>query len=146
MLSESVAHRLREKGLSGYNVQLSVRKYNLETYQRQKMLDVAVADSESIFRAAYGLFRAHHTGESIRSIGVRVSSLVPLGMTQCSLFGDAARGQRMQKLETAVDFLRCKYGEDVVERGIQRMHSDLFETEDVRRRTHIENPFKGVAV
>ena len=119
MLSESVAHRLREKGLSGYNVQLSVRKYNLETYQRQKMLDVAVADSESIFRAAYGLFRAHHTGESIRSIGVRVSSLVPLGMTQCSLFGDAARGQRMQKLETAVDFLRCKY---------------------------IENPFKGVAV
>ena len=52
----------------------------------------------------------------------------------------------MQKLETAVDFLRCKYGEDVVERGIQRMHSDLFETEDVRRRTHIENPFKGVAV
>lgn len=85
-------------------------------------------------------------GESIRSIGVRVSSLVPLGMTQCSLFGDAARGQRMQKLETAVDFLRCKYGEDVVERGIQRMHSDLFETEDVRRRTHIENPFKGVAV
>lgn len=62
MLSESVAHRLREKGLSGYNVQLSVRKYNLETYQRQKMLDVAVADSESIFRAAYGLFRAHHTG------------------------------------------------------------------------------------
>ena len=146
MLSESVAHRLRENGLSGYNVQLSVRKYNLETYQRQKMLDVAVADSESIFRAAYGLFRAHHTGESIRSIGVRVSSLVPLGMTQCSLFGDAARGQRMQKLETAVDFLRCKYGEDVVERGIQRMHSDLFETEDVRRRTHIENPFKGVAV
>ena len=146
MLSESVAHRLREKGLSGYNVQLSVRKYNLETYQRQKMLDVAVADSESIFRAAYGLFRAHHTGESIRSIGVRVSSLVPLGMTQCSLFGDAARGQRMQKLETAVDFLRCKYGEDVVERGIRRMHSDLFETEDVRRRTHIENPFKGVAV
>ena len=110
------------------------------------MLDVAVADSESIFRAAYGLFRAHHTGESIRSIGVRVSSLVPLGMTQCSLFSDAAHGQRMQKLETAVDFLRCKYGDGVIERGIQRMHSGLFETEDARRRTHIENPFKGVAV
>lgn len=94
MLSESVAQRLREKGLCGYNVQLSVRKYNLETYQRQKMLDTAVADSKSIFDAAYGLFRAHHTGESIRSIGVRVSSLVPLGMSQCSLFEDAARGKR----------------------------------------------------
>lgn len=51
MLSESVAQRLREKGLCGYNVQLSVRKYNLETYQRQKMLDTAVADSKSIFDA-----------------------------------------------------------------------------------------------
>ena len=98
MLSESVAQRLREKGLCGYNVQLSVRKYNLETYQRQKMLDTAVADSKSIFDAAYGLFRAYHTGESIRSIGVRVSSLVPLGMSQCSLFEDAARGQKAQKL------------------------------------------------
>lgn len=51
MLSESVAQRLREKGLCGYNVQLSVRKYNLETYQRQKMLETAVADSKSIFDA-----------------------------------------------------------------------------------------------
>lgn len=146
MLSESVAHRLREKDLCGYNVQLSVRKYNLETYQRQRMLDVAVADSESIFRAAYALFRESYTGESIRSIGVRVSTLVPLGMTQCSLFADAARGQRRQKLETAVDFLRCKYGDGVIERGIQRMHSGLFETEDARRRTHIENPFRGVEI
>lgn len=146
MLSESVAHRLRQKRLCGYNVQLSVRKYNFETYQRQKMLDVAVADSESIFIAAYGLFREHHTGESIRSIGVRVTALAPIGMTQCSLFSDAEHGQRMQKLETAVDFLRCKYGDDVIGRGIRYMHKDLFETEDERRRVSVENPFKGIAV
>ena len=146
MLSESVAQRLREKGLCGYNVQLSVRKYNLETYQRQKMLDTAVADSKSIFDAAYGLFRAHHTGESIRSIGVRVSSLVPLGMSQCSLFEDAARGQKAQKLETTVDFLRCKYGGDIIDRGIKVMHKDLFQSAAENRRTHVENPFKGVAL
>ena len=146
MLSESVAQRLREKGLCGYNVQLSVRKYNLETYQRQKMLDTAVADSKSIFDAAYGLFRAYHTGESIRSIGVRVSSLVPLGMSQCSLFEDAARGQKAQKLETAVDFLRCKYGGDIIDRGIKVMHKDLFQSAAENRRTHVENPFKCVAL
>ena len=146
MLSESVAQRLREKGLCGYNVQLSVRKYNLETYQRQKMLDTAVADSKSIFDAAYSLFCAHHTGESIRSIGVRVSSLVPLGMSQCSLFEDAARGQKAQKLETTVDFLRCKYGGDIIDRGIKVMHKDLFQSAAENRRTHIENPFKGVAL
>lgn len=146
MLSESVARRLREKGFCGYNVQLSVRKYNLETYQRQKTLDVAAADSESIFQAAYGLFKAHHTGESIRSIGVRVSALAPIEMAQCSLFGDVQRAQRRQRLETAVDFLRCKYGDDVIDRGIKVMHSGLFETEDARRRSHMENPFRGVEV
>ena len=146
VLSESVARRLREKGLCGCNVQLHVRKYNLEIYQRQKMLDVPVADSESIFKAAYGLFREHHTGESIRSIGVRVSALVPLGEEQCSLFGDVVRGQRMQKLETAVDFLRCKYGSDVIARGIRYAHRDLFETEDQHRRSHVENPFRGVMI
>ena len=127
-------------------MQLSVRKYNLETYQRQKMLDTAVADSKSIFDAAYGLFRAHHTGESIRSIGVRVSSLVPLGMSQCSLFEDAARGQKAQKLETTVDFLRCKYGGDIIDRGIKVMHKDLFQSAAENRRTHVENPFKGVTL
>lgn len=146
MLSESVARRLREKGFCGYNVQLSVRKYNLETYQRQKTLDVAAADSESIFQAAYGLFKAHHTGESIRSIGVRVSALAPIEMAQCSLFGDVQRAQRRQRLETAVDFLRCKYGDDVIDRGIKVMHSGLFETEDARRRSHVENPFRGAEV
>lgn len=146
MLSESVARRLREKGFCGYNVQLSVRKYNLETYQRQKTLDVAAADSESIFQAAYGLFKAHHTGESIRSIGVRVSALAPIEMAQCSLFGDVQRAQRRQRLETAVDFLRCKYGDDVIDRGIKVMHSGLFETGDARRRSHVENPFRGVEV
>ena len=146
VLSESVARRLREKGFSGYNVQLYVRKYNLETYQRQKMLDVAVADSESIFRAAYELFRQNHTGESIRSIGVRVTSLVPLGTEQCSLFADAAHSRKMQKLDTAVELLRCRYGSDIVCRGIRQIHRDLFETEDEHRRSHVENPFRGVAV
>ena len=146
VLSESVARRLREKGFCGYNVQLYVRKYDLETYQRQKMLDVAVADSESIFRAAYGLYKAHHTGESIRSIGVRVTALAPLGMEQCSLFQDAEQGKKRQKLDTAVDLLRSKYGGDVVFRGIRQMHSDLFEPEDAHRRSHVENPFRGVAV
>ncbi len=146
VLSESVARRLREKGFSGCNVQLYVRKYDLQTYQRQISLDTAVADSESIFRAAYGLFKKHHTGESIRSIGVRVTSLVPLGTEQYSLFGDAAHAKKMQKLDCAVELLRGRFGSDIVCRGIRQMHRDLFETEDEHRRTHVENPFRGVSV
>ena len=77
---------------------------------------------------------------------MRVSALAPIEMAQCSLFGDVQRAQRRQRLETAVDFLRCKYGDDVIDRGIKVMHSGLFETEDARRRSHVENPFRGVEV
>lgn len=146
VLSENVARRMREKGVSGCNVQLYVRKYDLETYQRQKMLDVAVADSESIFQAAYSLYRENHTGESIRSIGVRVSSLVPLGTEQCSLFEDVSVGRRRQKLDSAVELLRGRYGDDIIFRGIKQVHSDLFDTEEERKSSRVENPFRGLSI
>lgn len=146
VLSENVARRMREKGVSGCNVQLYVRKYDLETYQRQKMLDVAVADSESIFQAAYSLYKENHTGESIRSIGVRVSSLVPLGTEQCSLFENVSVGHRRQKLDSAVELLRGRYGDDIIFRGIKQMHSDLFDTEDERKSSRVENPFRGLSI
>ena len=79
-------------------------------------------------------------------VSAQAASLVPLGMSQCSLFEDAARGQKAQKLETTVDFLRCKYGGDIIDRGIKVMHKDLFQSAAENRRTHIENPFKGVAL
>ena len=146
VLSESVARRLREKGFCGCNVQIHVRKYNLETYERQKMLDTAVADSESIFRAAYALFRAHHTGEAIRSIGVRVSALMPLGTEQLSLFGEVNRGRRQQKLESAVDLIRSRYGDEIIFRGITDIHKDLFEPAENRSHARPENPFRGAAI
>ncbi len=146
VLSENVARRMREKGVSGCNVQLYVRKYDLETYQRQKMLDVAVADSESIFQAAYSLYRENHTGESIRSIGVRVSSLVPLGTEQCSLFEDVSVGRRRQNLDSAVELLRGRYGDDIIFRGIKQVHSDLFDTEEERKSSRVENPFRGLSI
>ena len=48
MLSESVAQRLRKKGSAATTCSFPCAN-NLETYQRQKMLDTAVADSKSYF-------------------------------------------------------------------------------------------------
>ena len=48
--------------------------------------------------------------------------------------------------ETTVDFLRCKYGGDIIDRGIKVMHKDLFQSAAENRRTHVENPFKGIAL
>ena len=49
------------------------------------------------FRRSLRPFSAPTTRANPSSIGVRVSSLVPLGMSQCSLFEDAARGQKGPK-------------------------------------------------
>lgn len=145
MLSEKVARRLREQNFCGFNVQLSVRSYKLETYQRQRQLDVAVADSQSIFQTAYALFKENHNGESVRALGVRVSSLAPIGMAQCSLFDDGSRGRRQQRLESAVDLLRGRYGREIVRRGIQYVHADLF-TKGPTSGPQTVNPFRGVEI
>lgn len=58
----------------------------------------------------------------------------------------AARGKRPKSSKRRVDFLRCKYGGDIIDRGIKVMHKDLFQSAAENRRTHVENPFKGVAL
>ena len=35
---------------------------------------------------------------------------------------------------------------DIIDRGIKVMHKDLFQSAAENRRTHVENPFKGVAL
>ena len=111
--------RLREKGLCGYNVQLSVRKYNLETYQRQKMLDTAVADSKSIFSTlpylSAPITRANPSAAS--ACACRRSCRSACRSVRCLKMPHA--GKKAQKLETTVDFLRCKYGGDIIDRGIR---------------------------
>lgn len=117
-LAESVASRLRAHGLKCGEVQISVKNADFEEYQRQCRLESAACDSQTLYHAALSLYRKENRKWSVRGLGIRAGKLVAEGEEQCSLFANEDGRERLEKLETAMDGLRKKYGEGSVERAL----------------------------
>ena len=116
-LAESVAARLRRRGLKAGEVQLTVRNGEFEEFQRQCRVDPAVCDSQSIYRAALGLYRRENKKWAVRLLGVRAGKLVNGEEAQISLFDSEDGLERRERLEGAVDLVRAKYGKGSVSRA-----------------------------
>ena len=117
ILCESVAERLRAQGLRCSTVQVSLRDTDLAWCERQTRLSAPTCTSQNIYDAAYRLYLENVDGP-LRSIGVRASQLDHWGHIQTLLLEDAARTQRMEKLDHTVDDIRRRYGHDSIRRGI----------------------------
>lgn len=124
ILCESVAERLRAQGLRCSTVQVSLRATDLSWCERQRRLPAPTCNSQAIFDAAYQLYKDNAPGP-LRSIGVRACQLDHWGHIQTLLLEDAARTQRLDDLDHAVDNIRRRYGHDSIRRGIMLTDPDL---------------------
>ena len=120
LLSESVGARLRESGLRAERVSIGVRNTGLETAGCQKMLSAPSHLSGEIARAAFGLFlERYEDWLPLRSMGVSCSALSPVDApVQIDLFGESLERLKSEKLESAIDGLRARFGHQVIRRGI----------------------------
>ena len=116
MLSESVAGRLRKHGLKGTVVQITVRDRDLGIYEKQGILYRATDDAKDIYKAANDLFKGSYDwNKGVRSIGVRCTKLVRSDSgEQLSLFTEAQRSERDERLNKAIDDLNRRYGTSVI--------------------------------
>jgi DNA polymerase-4 len=116
MLSESVAGRLRKHGLKGTVVQITVRDRDLGIYEKQGILYRATDDAKDIYKAANDLFKGSYDwNKGVRSIGVRCTKLVRSDSgEQLSLFAEAQRSERDDRLNKAIDDLNRRYGTSVI--------------------------------
>ncbi len=117
-LSESVASSLRADGVKAGEIQLTVRNGDFEEFQRQCRIDPPVCDSQSIYRAALNLYRRENKRWAVRLLGVRAGKLTEAGGGQISLFEGTDGRERREKLETAVDGLRERFGRESVSRAM----------------------------
>lgn len=126
LLSESVAERLREHGLCGCTVNLSVRDCELNTFTCQQKLRENTALSSEISRAAFSLFTRHyHWERPVRSLGVSVSVLSPLDTDrQLSMFPDTSR-ERMFEFEGTVAGIRRRFGHFAIQRAVFLANRDM---------------------
>lgn len=116
MLSESVASRLRRHGLKGTVVQITVRDRDLGIYEKQGILYRATDDANDIYQAARDLFKnSYDWNKGVRSIGVRCTKLVRSDSgEQLSLFAEAQKSERDERLNKAIDDINRRYGTGVI--------------------------------
>ena len=113
-LAETVAGRLRAQGVKAGEVQLTIRNKDFEEIQRQCPLEPPACDSQSIYRTALELYHREKKHWAIRLLGIRAGHLTDKNGGQLSFFTGEERRERREKLETAVDALRAKYGKNSV--------------------------------
>lgn len=125
VLAESVARRLREHGVKGRGVSISVRDCELRSFTRQAKMKMYTDVSSEILSAAMALFRANYNWERpLRSIGVTVSDFGS-EFLQFDLGGSVEKHEKLEKLETALDDIRRRFGNYAVQRASQLAAKDL---------------------
>ena len=111
MMSQKVARRARDKGLAGSTVTLKYRLSNMQRCTRARLLADYTDSARTIYTAARSLARLA-INSRIRLIGVCLTSLTDESGRQLELFGG-----RNEKVITAIDHIRHRYGEKSVTGG-----------------------------
>jgi len=119
-LVEAVSQRLREQGYLCQVVEISVRdSKELSWCSRQLKLDRPTDITRELLFVVLRLFAELHSWpKTIRSMGVRVSELIPVGRPeQLDMFFDFEKRDKARELDAAIDRMRGKYGYMSVQRG-----------------------------
>ena len=117
VLAEGVARRLREHGVKGRSVTISVRDCDLRSFTRRTHLKTHTDVSSEIITAAMALFRANYDwAKPLRSIGVSVSDFGE-DILQFDLNGTVEKHEKLERLEHTVDDIRRRFGNYAVQRA-----------------------------
>lgn len=115
-LSQDIGHRLRVHNLVATGVQISVRSGDLSSRQYQRRMEHTSRSPMELAETARTLLHANYNwGCPIRAITVRAINLLPFGQPeQVSMFVDPVRLERRDRLETAIEDLRRRFGKKAV--------------------------------
>lgn len=107
MLSEKVGARLRETGLMGKTISVTVRYSDFHTFSKQKSLSQHVTTGQDIYHTSYEIFKSILPLKlPVRLVGVSIGNLTQ-NDNQQFLFGDM---EKRRTLTTHLDAINKKYG------------------------------------
>lgn len=111
-LSQDIGHRLRVHELLAGGVQITVKNNDLYYNQYQTQFRLATRSPMTIAEKARELFHTRYDwSRPIRALTVRAINLVPQTTTQqIDLFTDMEHIEKRDKLETAIEDIRRRFG------------------------------------
>ncbi len=116
VLVESVAARLKEAGLKGNVISISLRDVKLSSFSRQRKIMVATNLVSEIMPVVISLLETNYDFKlALRSIGISVSNLyLDSNQVQLNFFIDDKKRQKQKKLEVCLETIRGKYGFEAI--------------------------------
>ena len=122
MLAESVAERMKEKGVYATTVSLWVKDTELKSFDRQMRVHPTNL-SEDIAKGCYKLFLENFNWQrDVRALGVRASGILE-GEIQYDLF--QKEYPKKENLERIIENLRGRFGYNIIRRGNILAHDSL---------------------
>ena len=116
-LSDMVGRRLRAAGRQGRVVSVGVVYRPIAGhFSKQMTLPNPISTGEEIYRAALELLAAREPRREVGTLGVGLAGLNDADSGQMGLFTGEIR-PRNERLETAIDAIRDRFGEDAVQRA-----------------------------
>ncbi|MFP4521155.1 MAG: DNA polymerase IV [Fibrobacterota bacterium] len=119
-LSEKVGVRIREKGLSGRTVSITIRDNLFRNIVRSETLPRSLSSTKDIYETALKLFNANYEGKKIRLLSVKVSGFQNNSM-QIDLFDSYDERKEIKNRPEDIDFLmdsvNRKFGKGKIKRG-----------------------------
>jgi DNA polymerase-4 len=116
-LVDGVGAQVRASGLSGTTIKLKLRWDDFTTLTRQITLDHTTDQDNAIYAVAEQLLDTHWPkGKPVRLLGVGISGFTT-PHRQLGLWEDTATLEDDQRLQSALDDIRERFGDDAVRRG-----------------------------
>ena len=115
-LSQDIGHRLRVNEMKAKGVQLYVRTNDLFFEEYQAKFEAPTRSPKEIADAARVLFHERYRWfRPVRAVTVRAIGLIPQQVPeQMNLFLDQKKKDKLDKIETAVEEIRQRYGKHSV--------------------------------
>lgn len=127
VLCESVASRMRDHGMEGDVVSVSLRSSGLEWYGCERKMAEKTDVSGVIFKTAVQLVEELYDFEKpLRAVGVSVSGLRPFSFhRQLNLFVDETAREKERAADLVMDEIREKYGYYSIRRACTAVDDEL---------------------
>lgn len=119
-LTQDIGHKLRVHGLSAEGVAIHIRDNTLNTRQWQTKIALPTQSPMIIAKTAFQLFEKRYGWNNpIRSVTVQAINLVPQDTPrQIDMFMDAAKQDKLERMEKCVEEIRRRFGKDSIKNGV----------------------------
>ncbi len=114
ILSKQVSARLKKQNKYTLTVTVVLKDNLFKRSSHQKKLVNAIRNSEDILNVAKELYIEMKYDKPIRLIGIRLNNLIDTASHQVSIFDDMKKMEVENSLEKTVDFLKDKYGLEII--------------------------------